>query len=393
MLLPTFEVTRLLPPAAAIFAVVLVAAWQVTRSGALSVVLAAVKAGIFAVYYGFLFDGRFTFLDDWTYLERGIELHREGVGLGNFWDNLPLLVAVGEGDHFLYYLYNAAAVEWFGAAYFAPVALNVMVSAAVAWMATRLVVQERLIEARLGTLFFCFVLLHPDITAWSTVMNGKDTLVLLLHVTLLTAISLFLRGHRLQALLLASASVAVLLFLRFYVPLMFATALSLAALLQMRGAQRARVLMLSMLILGGLVWNLGLEGLGFFRDVLLANLVNPVTGFFRFLLTPVPFGTDDDFAFLNLPALIHWLLLPLSVLGAWRVYRQRTPFTRLLLLYSLVFVALYAVFGELQGPRHRLQLDFAWAVFQFVGVLAAARTVGGRSAAPTGAAGALEIPR
>lgn len=38
--------------------------------------------------------------------------------------------------------------------------------------------------------------------------------------------------------------------------------------------------------------------------------------------------------------------------------------------YLLVFVGLYAVFGELQWPRHRVQLDYAGAILQFIGVMA-----------------------
>lgn len=390
-MLPAFELARLALPTALIFAAVLLAGWRVTGSPLLAGGLAAVKAGLYLAYYGLVFDGRYTFFDDWTYLDRGAALHAAGVGLGNLFDNLPLLVAVGEGDHFLYYLYNAVAIGWLGDGYYAPVGLNVVLTVAVAWLATRLVVTEGLVAPRAGALFFGFVLLHPDITAWSTVMNGKDPVVLLLHVVLLTAVSLFLRGRRLQALGLAGAAVGVLLFLRFYVPLMFAAALALAAALQLRGTARWRVLLLALLALAGLAANLGSGGLGFALDALRADLVNPATGLVRFLLTPIPFNTEPAYAFLDLPALLHWLMLPAALLGVWQVQRSGTPFARLLLTYTLVFTALYATYGELQGPRHRLQLDFAWATFQFVGLGTALR-LAGLLRRPRPAAAALNLP-
>ena len=372
-MLPAFEIGLLALPTLLIFSVVLLAAWDSTRSPLLTWALATAKAGIYFGYYGWMFDGRFTFLDDWTYLDRGAALHAAGVGLGNMLDSLPLLVAAGEGNHFLYYLVNAVAISWFGDGYYAPVALNVIASVAVAWLATRLLVAERLCTPQSAPLFFCFVLLHPDITAWSTVMNGKDTLVLLLHVLLLTAVSLFLRGRHWRALLLAGAATGVLLFLRFYVPLMFALALALAAALQLHGAARWRLLALALAGLAGLAWNLGAAGAGFVLDALRADLVNPVVGFLRFLLTPIPFNTEPAFAFLNLPAVLHWLMLPLALLGVWKAQQLGTPFARYLVIYALVFAALYAVYGELQGPRHRLQLDFAWATFQFLGLGVALR--------------------
>jgi len=370
---PAFDIGVLAGPTALIFLAVLVAAWRITRSPWLTCCLAVTKAGVFLIYYGWGFDGSFTFLDDWTYLERGSALHAEGVGLGNVIDSLPLLLAAGEGNPFLYYLHNAVAIDWFGDGYYAPVAMNVLTSVAIAWLATRLVLAERLCPARSAALYFSFILLHPDITAWSTVMNGKDTLVLLLHVLLLTAVSFFLRGWRWRALLLAAGTVGVLLFLRFYVPLMFALALAITAALQVRGATRWRLLGLSLVGLAGLAWNLGSEGIGFVRETLLADLVNPLEGFLRFLLTPIPFNTEPAYAFLNFPALLHWLLMPATLLGVWQTYRFGTPFARYLVTYAAVFAALYAVYGELQGPRHRLQLDFAWATFQFVGLRAALR--------------------
>lgn len=372
-MLHAFDIGVLAVPTTLIFGAVLVAAWRAGCPPPLAWCLATVKAGIYLVYFGVLFDGTFTFLDDWTYLERGAALHDAEVTVFNLIDNLPLLLAAGGGDHFAYYLYNAMAIAWFGEGYYAPVALNVLASVAVASVSARLVVAERLCTVNQAPLYFAFVLLHPDITAWSTVMNGKDTLVLLLHVLLLTAVSWHLRGRRWSALLLAAAATIVLLALRFYVPLMFGLALALAAALQLRGATRLRLLALATLLLAVLAWQLGSAGALFVLDRLRDDMVNPFVGFAHFLLTPIPFNTAANYAFLDLPAVVHWLLLPAALLGVWRVHRMGTAFARYLVMYTLVFAALYAIYGELQGPRHRLQLDFAWATFQFVGIGVAAR--------------------
>lgn len=367
-MLQPFDLGTLAAPTSLVFAFALWAAWCVTKSPLAALCLASVKAGLYLAYYAVAFDGRYSILDDWTYLERGAELLDAGAGWFNLIESLPLLLAAGEGNHFLYYLFNATAIQWFGDGYYAPVALNVIASVGVAWLSTRLVVAERLCKRSRAPLFFAFVLLHPDITAWSTVMNGKDTLVLLLHVLLLIAVSWYLRGQRGRALLLAGVATCVLLFLRFYVPLLFALALCIAALLQWRGGGRVRLIGVAALLLAALAWQQGPESLGFVRDALLEDVLNPVVGLVHFLLTPIPFNTESAYAFLDLPALLHWLLLPAAVLGVWRVQRLGTPFARYLLTYTFIFMALYAVYGELQGPRHRLQLDFAWATYQFLGV-------------------------
>jgi hypothetical protein len=365
---PGFDSAALVLPAALIFALTVFAAWRVTRSPAACLALALTKTGIYWAYYAWFFDGSYTFLDDWTYLDRGGSLSAEGVGWLNMLDSLPLLLAAGEGNHFLYYLFNASAVEWFGEGYYAPVALNVMLSVIVAWMGTRLVVAEGLCAPRHGALFFALMVLHPDIMAWSTVMNGKDIVVLLLHVVLLTSVSLHLRGRRRMAWTLALVGCAALLFLRFYVPLLFAAALGISALMRTSWGSRLQLAGLSAALVGVFAWLQGAEGLSYVIDVLRSDLINPFVGLVHFTLTPVPFGTDREYGFLDVPALLHWLMLPAAALGLWSVASARTPFSRYLVAYTFVFVALYAVFGELQGPRHRVQLDFAWAVFQFIGL-------------------------
>lgn len=371
-----FDLSQLAWPGLAIFLVLSAVSYVALRRAVVSLAVAALKAGLFVVYFGYGFDGTFTYLDDWTYFERGAYIQEAGIGLSNLIDSLPLLVAIGEGDHFLYYLYNAVAFDWFGTGYYAPVALNVIVTGFIALLGMRLARTEQLFDPRMAPVFFLFLMLHPDITAWSSLVNGKDTLVLLLHLLLLTSISLFLRGHRLAAMLLAGMSVMALLFLRFYVPLMFAIAFGASAVLQLRGAARWRVAAVASLLLAGLVTTMGLATFTGAADSLRAEFVNPALGLVRFLLTPIPFNTEAAFAFLDIPALLHWLMLPALLLGAWKVNRMNTPFSRLLVLYALVFAALYAVYGELQGPRHRMQLDYVFALFQFVGFGVLGRIVG-----------------
>jgi hypothetical protein len=368
-----FDIATLLLPSLVVWVATLVATWRATSSPVLALILALVRTAVFVAYFGIVFDGTYTFLDDWTYLERGAELRAEGVNLLTALDNLPMLIAIGEGDHFVYYLYNAIAFDLFGEGYYAPVALNSILTALIALLATRLVVRERLVPWRLRELFFAFVLLHPDILAWSTVLNGKDILVLLLHVLLLTAFSSLFAGRWKQALLIGIPTVVTLLFLRYYVPVLFAAAWIISTVTRLRGRARFRMIAAAALVFGALLLQLGSEGLGFALDSLKENMVNPVLGLVRFALTPVPFNTSPEYGFLDLPALFHWLMFPAVLLGIWRVARVRSPFARFLLAYVAVFTALYAVYGELQGPRHRVQLDFAWATLQFVGLGVAAR--------------------
>lgn len=367
-----FSFDTLTWPAAAIFLMTLIVSYQATKMPGTSVFAAFIKTGLFVIYFGLVFDGTYTFLDDWTYLEGGKDLLNDGVGVTNLAENWELALMIGGGEHFLYHLHNAYAFRLFGEGYFAPVTLNILLTVLIAFYGMKLAVLEFGFNRQASNLFFFFLLLHPDILAWSNVMNGKDVLVLQLHVILLTAASIYLRGQLYKALWLALPAVLILLFLRFYVPLLFAMALILGAVLTKRQGQFWYLITSIALVSISLTW-IGEGGLQYVFTALQENFVNPFYGLIRMLLTPIPFNTEENYAFLNFPALMHWLLMPFFIIGLRKVWKTRTPFARFMIAYLIVFFGLYAIYGELQGPRQRVQLDFAWALLQFIGAMAVMR--------------------
>lgn len=358
-----FDLEQLILPAAAIFLVTLVFSFRITRLPAISIASALIKTGIFFIYFGFLFDGTFTFLDDWVYLEGGRQLVEDDVRLTNLHKNWHGVLALAGGDHIVYYLYNAYALRLFGDGYFAPVAMNILLTVVIALLGAHLMRRE--FPDLNCKAFYLFLLFHPDILSWSTVMNGKDTLVLLLHMVLLFGVSMLFRGDKIKAVAAGIPAAAILLFIRFYVPLLFAVSFFVSTLRITR--KSFGYIFLSTLFTGAAIFYLS-DGFYYALDSLKENFVNPVWGLVRFLLTPIPFNTEPAYAFLDPASLIHWLLLPAFVFGMLMVWRRKTHFSRFMILYFFTFVGLYAVYGELQGPRHRVQIDFAIALFQFIGV-------------------------
>ena len=77
---------------------------------------------------------------------------------------------------------------------------------------------------------------------------------------LLNASSRFFAGNKTRALLLGVPAVVALLFLRYYVPVLFAAAWMISAMSQMRGRRRLRVLAVAVVVLGGMLLQLGTEG-------------------------------------------------------------------------------------------------------------------------------------
>ena len=363
-----FGIELLLSPALLILLATIVVAYWATRWPAFSILAGLTKSGIYVFYFGWAFDGTHTFYDDLQYLLGGGELLRDGVGISNLVENWDVALAIGGGIHFLYYLHNSYAFRIFGDGYYAPVALNILLTLPIALIGSHLAAKEFGLRFYRKKVFFVFLLFHPELLAWSHVVNGKDIVVLFLHILLLSAASAYFAGRIKLAVATAAPTCMALMFLRFYVPLLVAAAFLIAASNSWRSKQgliNSLVGVTLVVILIAIIGGAYIEDAG---GRVQEHLVNPAFGLVRALLTPIPFHTEQAYSFLNVPALIHWMLLPFMLLGIVAAYRYGTPFARFLIWYFFVFVTLYAIYGELQGPRHRVQLGYAVALFQFLGL-------------------------
>lgn len=364
-----FDIEVLVKPGLIIFLITLCIVYILTHSPVFSILAAFIKSGFYICYFGIIFDGEFTALDDWFYYEIGKELYLKGVGFNNLTDSLDLIFGLAGGRHIVYYIYNLVSINLFGMGYYAPVAMNIILTLFIAWCGTQLAYHEFNLGRFWRKVFFVFLLFHPDIFIWSSVFNGKDIFVLFLHILLLLSVSQLFRKQYLKSISFGLPVVLILFFLRFYVPLLFTVALLFSLLSFNKRIKHLHLIFISSLLFASVLMWYGGDALHYAFYVLKENLVNPLFGFIRFLLTPIPLNTEDAYRFLELSALIHWLLIPFTFCGVVVVYRFRTKFSRFFLLYVIVFVGLYSVFDGLQGPRHRVQLDYAWATFQLLGLM------------------------
>jgi hypothetical protein len=106
-----------------------------------------------------------------------------------------------------------------------------------------------------------------------------------------------------------------------------------------------------------------------------AGFVNPLYGVHHIALTPIPFNTEENYAFLDLPQVFHWMFMPFLVYGVVRIWRRATLAARFVVVYFVLMIFLYGVFGELQGPRHKVQLDGIIALFKFYGIIGAVKQI------------------
>ena len=371
--MPAFPFSDLAIPAIAILTIGFLIALACTRRPVLSAVIAALKAGLFAVYFGVLFDGSYTFLDDWRYLRVGQMLAREHVGILNFFTNYHYVRSTVESANLSYYIYNASAIDLFGAGYYAPVAINVMLT----FVAAALLMQTARIglgmSRRVSTGLFVCLALDPSILAWSTVTNMKDILVATATMGVVYAVAL-VDAHKVwRALTAAVIGAAVLIVTRFYVPLTLGVGFGIALFFSRRARRSPWLWLLGVVALVAVVHFLGHGSLISAVHDLRAHAGNPVTGVVRFIATPIPFHTTPGYSFLDLPQLVYWLLLPFEAWGLAAVWRKRTLTGRFLVVYFLIMTALYGVLTSLQGPRHRIQIEGLIVVFEYYGILAMVR--------------------
>lgn len=358
----SFDFELLLLPSLIIFISTLAVSLLVLKSPANSIITAILKTLFFFIYFSTFFDGTFTFSDDWEYIFGGEILLKE-------WSNDPqLLYTLAGGSHWVYFSFNAFAFKLFGVYYFSPVACNIILTVFISYFGAILARNAFKFSVFKYRFFYVFLLFHPNILFWSSITNLKDILVLFLHVVLLWSVFLFYEKRFLRAFILALSSSLVFFFLRFYVPLMISVAF-LISIFFVRSLKKHR---LHFIILGGILVSLlllriGPKGIDYALNVIRQNLVNPLYGIIRFTLTPIPFGTVESYAFLDLPALFHWVFLFFAFIGAVKLIRKKSDFSSFVLVYIAVFSLLYSVLGELQGPRHRVQLDYAWALLQYLG--------------------------
>ena len=368
-----FPIGQLIWPAAAIMLVGFLLSLWFTRRAGLSLAVAAVKSGLFLVYFGFVFDGTYTFFDDWNYLRFGEQLLQNGVGVFNLMHNYDYVRSTVKSANLFYYVYNASAIVVFGQGYFAPVAANILltfIAAGVLAKAARLGLR---MSRRTSIGLFVFLALSPSVLAWSTVANLKDILVATGTAGVVYAVALVEGGRTKRAVVIAVICGLVLAVTRFYVPLMLGAAFGITVLCSRHGRRNPWMWLAAIVALAVVVHGLGHGSIGGALHEFRSRVGNPLTGVVRFIATPIPFHTQPNYAFLNLPQLFFWVMLPFQFYGMVAAWRRRKMTARFMVIYFLMMTLLYGMFPTLQGPRHRVQIEGLIVVFQFIGVLALMR--------------------
>jgi hypothetical protein len=370
-MIQTFSIEQLIIPSISIFIIGTLILYIYTKNIILSSLITFLKASIFFIYFSFFFDGTFTFLDDFTYLA-----HAEKY-IDNQYDTLYLLlhpwefIPIFSNRHFLYQLWNVLAFNIYETSYFAPVSLNIIVTFLTSLVLFKLLYTIGMVK-KYAIWFALFYVIYWNTLSWSSLLNLKDFLVQLFSILLIYNIVSFEKYKKNIYVFYIILIVLLLESIRFYLPFLVGTAYFIFKLFEYRNkfneSFRISINIFFVILFAGFIIIL----IPYFQDeiqLLLQDFVNPIYGVVRFLFTPTPFYIEKAYQFLIFSAFLTWFGIPFLFYGVYLVYKQQNRYCTFILMYIFVILLFYGTYGELQGPRHRIQLDPYLSFFQLIGFL------------------------
>jgi hypothetical protein len=318
------------------------------------------KSSVGLFFFAYFNYGQWYMRDDLMYMELSLEMKARGHTPWNTLigsTHLEPLSAIAGSEHTLYYWWNLLAFWLFGEHYHAAVFLNIMLTFVAGYLMARLLLECGFLR-RYTDAFFIFFVLHWDVLSWSSFVNLKDVLVLTLTLSCYFFLFRFIRQISLQSLLGLGTSGYLLLTLRHYVPPFIVAASGIWAFCYWQDRRKYLVgVLIACVVLLLRPWET--KYMDYFQ------ISNPLFSAVRFLLMP-QFWTvmQPNEGFLEIPALIHWLLFVPMFYGAFLLWRE-FPLLRIMFIYFAIMTCFYTVVPQLQGMRQRFQLVFVLAICQF----------------------------
>ena len=327
----------------------------------LSLVLAAVRVGVPALYFAWYFDATWNLTDDLVYAAQGRELLNCGYNPFTvlLYDHgRGYLQTLSQGHHVLYGWWNLLAMSVFGEHYYAPVFLNVVVSFVGGSLLAR-TIRQLGFSAGYCLGLQIFWLLHWDLIAWSSLLNIKDVLVQTLTIAILYCLVNFIVQRKTRFLVGFLVVAQLFWWIRFYVPVIVLTAVMIWMLTQWNDSRKYLFIPL-----GALAFYFMAPLISGVKDYWQFDTI--FYGAIRFTLTPIPWNVDPVYEYLVIPTSLHWLAFIPALIGAGFLWTE-SKHARLFFIYLACLVGLYAITEDLLGPRQRFQVAFlfAWAQFHF----------------------------
>ena len=334
-----------------------------------NILICTVKISIPTAYFYF-YGPRWTPYDGVLYNSIATELLEEGHSPLSLFFEWRFLISYVDSFHITAYWWAALAQSIFGQYYFAPVYLNIILTAVIGIYTLFILTKSGMSEAY-STYFLYFFSVHWSVLTWSSFVYIKGIYITLFivayfyHFISLYEAILTNRGRSiiLYNITILASIIVLLIFSRFYVIALLLS--SSVAWLILKA--RWEVTLIALLFCGLPLYFVIDYGLNYairggFLDAISVTSITTTT--LRVILTPRPWGLNPEFIFLFVSSIFHWLfIIPATLFGMRLVVRNES--VQLLFIFLLSYVAFYSIFNDFASVRTRVQVLFILALFQY----------------------------
>ncbi|MFH0958720.1 MAG: hypothetical protein V1897_08460 [Pseudomonadota bacterium] len=340
--------------------------------------IACLKAAIPTIYFVWFFDGTWTIADDLMYYYDSSSvagLSYNPLDPTVLMDTITTVRMVAGSFHWLYYLWNVLAIRLFGDHYASPVFLNVALTFVGGWSLGRMASIAGFDQKYCKGLA-TFFLLHWEVLAWSSFLNIKDSLVMVMEIIFMASMMSVLLGKNIRDnLICVILTLSGLAITRFYVVILFAANWFMSNMILTR--KMTKFFLFLALCLAGILFaqtyfplvfsRLAIED-GIAKDV---DTGNPIYQAIRFMIWPKPgvyfYEIDEGSGFATISHILHHIFFPFFVISFLRLsYRNKFFLPVAVFFFQVVF--LYSIVPGNLGPRQRYQICwiFAWCQFDYI---------------------------
>ena len=216
-----------------------------------------------------------------------------------------------------------------------------------------------------------FFMLHYEILSWSSFVNIKDNLVVVLEIMIFASLLKFLASFNVRALISGFLATIALISTRFYVIFLLLSNFVLTSFSFFNYKKSVLFLFIgsiaSFYTLVDVFPNLFEFDRALSAFSRYSSFDNPIFEGLRFLLTPSPevylSNMEPKYGFCYLALFLHHIFLPLTMIGFIKLSKNRLFFP--IALFLIQIVIFYALVPSSIGPRHRYQVVwiFVWCQF------------------------------
>ena len=329
----------------------------------IAVVASTLKFFIPFSFFAFWGDGSwFIGGDDRSYLEAGVRLLESGENPISVWGSpVGRYILIEHPSLALYHWWNMTWMYLFGPSYSVVVFANVfttIISSVLTYKIARTVGLRQNYAVAL-TIFFMF---HWNILAWSSFLNIKEPLILLL---ILANIWAFLSLERGNWLFLAPylGSFVLLLGIRFYLPALLGAAAAVYILLFVK--HRLLFFPIAGIGIGAICWKYW-NTLSLVERLAVFEPLSFLLHLLKAMFSPLPWQVTDPALYLIVPSALNLIATPLGLFGIIIMFyfgRIRSAFFVALIIFSGYMF--YSLVPSLASVRHLFPFNALLIFFQF----------------------------